>query len=121
MLWRVDPGSPQPLFEQLAASVRAEIARGAVGAGDRLPGARDVGASLGVHHHTVLKAYQELRDEGLVEMRPGRGAVVTGTARDIGQLQVRVADLVAKARDAGVGDETLVSLVRLAQREAVRS
>lgn len=117
MLLRVDPSSAQPLFEQLAVCVRAEMARGGLGVGDRLPGAREVGEQLGVNHHTVLKAYQLLRDEGLVELRPGRGAVVTASASVLGGLHVAVASLVAKAREAGLPDETLVSLVRVAQRE----
>lgn len=117
MLLRVDTASQQPLFEQLAVSVRAEIARGGLQVGDRLPGARDVAEQLGVNHHTVLKAYQLLRDEGLVELRRGRGAVVTGTAPALGHLQVQVAALVDQARAAGLPDETLVSLVRVAQRE----
>jgi len=118
MLLRVDPGSSRPLFEQIAASVRGEIARGALVVGDRLPGARDVAHELGVNHHTVLRAYQELRDEGVVELRRGRGAVVTASATEAGLLHLKVASLVDEARSLGMADDALVSLVRVAQRGA---
>ncbi len=65
MLIRVNPASAQPIFVQIAASVRRELAEGRLGAGDRLPAAKDVARSLDVNLHTVLRAYQALRDEGL--------------------------------------------------------
>lgn len=118
MLIRIDASSPESLFAQIAASIRADVARGSLKAGDRLPSARAVAEDLDVNLHTVLHAYQELRDEGLVDMRPGRGAVVSAGASDLGELHSKVAALVAEARSRGVADEVLVSLVRVAQREA---
>ena len=75
MLWRVNPSSPAPLFEQVAASVRRAIADGGLQPKERLPSAKEVAAALGINMHTVLRAYQLLRDEGLIELRKGRGAV----------------------------------------------
>lgn len=118
MLIRIDPSLNEPLFAQIAASVRGDLARGSLKPGDRLPSARAVAAQLDVNLHTVLRAYQELRDEGVVDLRPGRGTVVTGAAGVIGPLHVKVASLVDEARSLGLGDEVLVSLVRSAQREA---
>jgi DNA-binding transcriptional regulator YhcF (GntR family) len=64
----------------VAGSVRAALAGGVAAPGDRLPSARNVAAALGINLHTVLRGYQQLRDEGLVELRRGRTAVITGTA-----------------------------------------
>jgi GntR family transcriptional regulator len=112
MLLRVDPASGVPLFEQLAASVRAELARGGLRAGERLPGARDVAAALDVNIHTVLKAYQLLRDEGLLDLRRGRGAVIAEGAVPAPELRDAVHELVGRARGLGVGAATLVALIR---------
>jgi GntR family transcriptional regulator len=112
MLFRIDPASGVAIFDQLAASVRSELARGGLRAGDRLPAAREVAAGLDINIHTVLKAYQELRDEGLVDLRRGRGAVVTENAGVSGELVGAVRDLVADARRLGVGAGTLTALIR---------
>src|SRR5690606_25776942 len=77
VLIRVDPGSGVAIYDQIAASVRAQLARGALSPGDRLPAARELAEALDVNIHTVLRAYQDLRDEGLIDLRRGRGAVVT--------------------------------------------
>jgi GntR family transcriptional regulator len=112
MLFRVDPTSTVPLFDQLAASVRTELARGTLRAGERLPSAREVAAALDINIHTVLKAYQELRDEGLIDLRRGRGAVVTESAGLHPELLAAVRALVVEARRAEVGVTTLTALIR---------
>ena len=112
MLIRVDPSSPTALFAQVAASIRSDIEGGALQAGDRLAAAREVADALGVNVHTVLRAYGTLRDEGLIELRRGRGAVVTGRADRADALRADVRVLVAKARAAGVAPQALVSLVQ---------
>jgi len=112
MLLRVDPAADASLFEQLAGSVRGEIARGELRAGDRLPAARELAASLGINLHTELRAYQELRDEGIIELRRGRGAVVRQGADAAAHLTPAVTALVAEARRLGVGAATLTALIR---------
>lgn len=111
MLIRIDPASGVALFDQLAAAVRAEIGRGALRPGDRLPAARELAASLDVNIHTVLRAYQELRDEGLVDLRRGRGATVTEHGASPTELAGAVRSLVADARRLGVSAPTLVALI----------
>lgn len=112
MFLRVDAASTTPLFEQLAASVRSEVGRGALGAGDRLPSARDVAESLDVNLHTVLRAYQLLRDEGLIDLRRGRGAVVTDRASHYEPLSLAIPELVAEAKKLGLSSHALVALIR---------
>ncbi|MDT0448722.1 GntR family transcriptional regulator [Streptomyces hesseae] len=114
MLFRVDPSSSVPLGEQIAGGLRGAIADGSVRPGERLPSAREVAASLGVNMHTVLRGYQQLRDEGLIELRRGRGAVVTGGTATSGRarLTARARELVAESRALGLSDDDIVDLVR---------
>lgn len=112
MLIRIDPGSEVPVFAQLAASIRNQVAAGRVRSGEKLPPAKEVAASLGVNLHTVLRAYQRLRDEGLVDIRRGRGAVVTDTATAVMGLRDDIEALVRKAGELGVSPATLAGLVR---------
>lgn len=112
MLFRIDPASDVPLFAQLAASVRAELARGALKPGARLPAARDLADSLDVNVHTVLRAYQDLRDEGLLDLRRGRGAIIAENTQISTELLTGIRALVADARRHGVGAATLTALIR---------
>ncbi|GAA1911154.1 GntR family transcriptional regulator [Streptomyces sodiiphilus] len=114
MLFRVDTGSPVPLGEQIAACVRGAIAEGNAAPGDRLPAAREVADSLGINVHTVLRGYQRLRDEGLIELRRGRGAVVTAGDAPAGRARLveSAARLVADARSLGMTDQEVLGLVR---------
>jgi GntR family transcriptional regulator len=115
VLIRIDPASNLPLGDQVAAAVRRAIGEGRVRAGERLPPARDVAESLGINVHTVLRGYQQLRDDGLVDLRRGRGAVVTDAATaGHAELAEQVRRLVEAARRTGLGEQEIVGLVRAA-------
>ncbi len=73
----------QPIYRQLRDLVAAMILDGVLGEGDPLPSVRQVAAEYRVNHLTVLKGYQQLVDERLVESRRGRGMFVVGGARDL--------------------------------------
>ncbi|GAC56133.1 putative GntR family transcriptional regulator [Gordonia hirsuta DSM 44140 = NBRC 16056] len=118
MLLRIQPSASTPIFRQLADSVRADVATGRIVPGERLPAARQVAAALEVNVHTVLRAYQELRDEGLVELRRGRGAVITEAAAQLPSLAAEIRALAAKASALKLSPETLSALVLEAAREA---
>jgi GntR family transcriptional regulator len=71
----------QPIYRQLRDKVVAMILEGTLGDGDALPSVRNVAAEFSLNPLTVLKGYQQLVDEGLVEKRRGRGMFVTAGAR----------------------------------------
>jgi GntR family transcriptional regulator len=71
----------QPIYRQLRDKVVAMILEGTLGEGDALPSVRSVAAEHTLNPLTVLKGYQQLVDEGLVEKRRGRGMFVTSGAR----------------------------------------
>lgn len=114
MIFQVDLGGTRPLFEQVAAGVRAEIVMGRLREGDRLPAARDVAEALDINVHTVLRAYQDLRDEGLIDLRRGRGAVVTAAAAPLAALHDDLRSLAERAAALGVPASTLASLLNTA-------
>ena len=117
MLLSIDTASERPIYEQIADAVRRAVARGEILAGEKLPPASDVATGLDVNKHTVLRAYQELRDEGLVDLRRGRGAVVTRIATEIVGLHRDVEVLVSRAAALGIGRQALASLVSSAAPE----
>lgn len=119
MLIRVDPSRERAIYEQIADSVRAEIAAGRLRAGEALPPAREIAASLEVNQHTVLHAYQLLRDEGLVDLRRGRGAVVTPAAEAVAELHREAQALAVRAAELGVGPAALAAIVVSASAGAV--
>lgn len=73
----------QPIYRQLRDRVVAMILEGVLKEGDPLPSVRTVAAEYRVNHLTVLKGYQQLVDEGLVESRRGRGMFINAGARDL--------------------------------------
>jgi GntR family transcriptional regulator len=107
----LDPASPDPIYAQIAASVRRDVATGRLRPGDRLPGARDLAGVLGVNLHTVLRGYRELREEGVVELRRGRGAVVTENAAGLAGPRSALLVFVSEARRAGLSAAEAAALV----------
>jgi DNA-binding transcriptional regulator YhcF (GntR family) len=112
MLIRIDTGSADPLYGQIAAQFRHAIAHGEIAPGDRLPAAKELAAATGVNLHTVLRAYAELRDAGLIELRPRRGAVVRPSGPVRARLTEQVRQLVESARLQGLTKSEILELVR---------
>lgn len=71
----------QPIYRQLRDRVVAMILEDVLGDGDALPSVRNVAAEYRLNPLTVLKGYQELVDEGLVEKKRGLGMFITEGAR----------------------------------------
>lgn len=107
MLLRLDHASSQPLNVQLAGQLRSAIAQGDPAPGDRLPPARELADSLGLNVHTVLRALQTLRNEGLLEVRRGRGTTVTGKAPELASFHDLARRLVERARSTGMHDDAI--------------
>jgi GntR family transcriptional regulator len=108
---RLDEADSTPLWQQAAAEIRRSIAEGEIKPGERMPLARDLATVLGVNRNTVLRALHELRDEGLLEMRQGRGITVAGTP-ERGAVLARARELVAFARKQGYRPDELIEMIQ---------
>lgn len=106
-----DATDSTPLWQQVAAEVRRSISEGEIKPGERMPLARDLATVLGVNRNTVLRALHELRDEGLLEIRQGRGITVAGTP-ERGAVLTRVRDLVAFARKQGYRPDEVIEMIQ---------
>jgi GntR family transcriptional regulator len=107
----LDPSDSTPLYEQVAAEIRRAIADGEAKPGERMPLAKDLAKVLGVNANTVLRALRELRDEGLLEFRQGRGITVAGTP-ERGAVTAKARELVAFARRQGYRPDELIAIIK---------
>lgn len=108
---KIDHSSRAPLHEQVSAQLRRSIADGSLEAGQRLPPARDLAAALDINTNTVLRGLRQLRDEGLLEFRRGRGISVVG-GPDEGELQELVHALLKVAARHGRTPSDVIGLIR---------
>lgn len=97
--------SEEPVFRQIERHLMQAIASGKLQPGDRLPTVRGLACSLAVSTGTVMRAYQELGQSGVIQSRRGGGTVVAAKVRDPRLLAVRQSHL-----SAMVGDTVLKAL-----------
>jgi GntR family transcriptional regulator len=112
-------------YQQLVQQVRHALRLGLLNEGDQLPKVKDVVAALAINPNTVLKAYRELEHDGLVAARPGVGTFVTATLNGatfavLAPLRQDIQRWMAKARRAGLDDESIEALFMSTFRGAAR-
>jgi LacI family transcriptional regulator len=78
MAIQLDRGSTMPIATQLEEQLTWLIATRSLRPGDRLPSIRELGAALGIHHHTVRRVYRDMEARDLVATRQGAGTTVRG-------------------------------------------
>ena len=108
---RINLAEGTPLYQQVAAEIRRAISDGEAKPGERMPLAKDLAKVLGVNANTVLRALRELRDEGMLEFRRGRGITVAGTP-ERGIVMTRVKELVAFARQQGYQPDEVIAMIQ---------
>jgi GntR family transcriptional regulator len=104
-------------YQQIIQQVRHALRLGMLEVGDQLPTLTEVVTSLALNPNTVLKAYKELENFGLVAARPGIGIFVTKTLSDDslaahGPLRQSLQRWLAQARRAGLDEESIEALFR---------
>lgn len=76
MLLSIEPDGPVPIYQQIRDRIVEAIATGEAAVGSGLPSTRQLAVDLGINFHTVNKAYDQLRQEGLLRIGRKAGAVV---------------------------------------------
>jgi len=121
--FHLDARSGVAPYLQLIHQVRNALRLGLLREGDQLPTVKEVVARLAINPNTVLKAYRQLENEGLAAARPGIGTFVTATLNggSLAAYQPLRQDLrkwLAKARRAGLDDESIEALFQSTFRSA---
>ena len=115
--FHLDSRSGVSPYLQIVQQVRQALRLGLLREGDQLPTVKEVVAQLAINPNTVMKAYRELEHEGLASARPGVGTFVTGSLGGAsiaahGPLRQALQNWIAKARRAGLDDESIEALFR---------
>jgi GntR family transcriptional regulator len=111
----VDLASEVPLYQQLRDRIVEAIAAGELPEGSSLPATRTLAADFGINFHTVNKAYELLRQQGLVRLNRKTGAVVTASASDPAfrtDWTARARTLLAEAVARGVPTDEVLTTCR---------
>ncbi len=121
--FRIDQGSGVAPYRQLVDQVWQALRLGLLREGDRLPTVKEVVGQVAINPNTVLKAYRELEHQGLATGRPGLGTFVTRSLTDSslaahGAVQAELADWLARARAAGIDDESITALFETTLRSS---
>jgi|SRR5580704_16767072 GntR family transcriptional regulator len=108
MKLRIDLSSDIPAYRQIADAIRILLVEGKLTPGDRLPPARQIALDLAIHFNTVAEAYRILAEEGWLDLKRRRGAVVIlrpaqrGARPDpMAGFSSRLRTLVAQVRSSG--------------------
>jgi GntR family transcriptional regulator len=112
MKWTIDHRSRERLQDQIAGCVRRGVSSGELAVGDQLPPAVELGEALSVDRNTVLSAYRQLRDEGVLEFRRGRGARVATSGPKWSSVTEAARTYIAAARAQGLDNSELLRIIK---------
>lgn len=115
MILNVDLASEVPIYQQLRDRIVEAIADGVLAEGSSLPATRTLAADFGINFHTVNKAYDLLRQQGLIRLNRKTGAVVTPTVADPpfhAEWTARARTLLAEAVAKGLPTDEVLQTCR---------
>ncbi|MCC0630079.1 MULTISPECIES: GntR family transcriptional regulator [unclassified Clostridioides] len=115
MVLNLDFNSDKSIYVQIKEEITKAIASGELKINESLPSVRSMAENIGVNLHTVNKSYNELKEEGLLNIDRRKGAIVAqlpmkidNTARQKNKLELEL--LVAKSYLSGISKEEFLSL-----------
>jgi len=119
-LLRIDLSSGIPAYRQIVDSLRALLVEQVLRPGDLLPPVRQLALDLGIHFNTVADAYRVLAEEGWLDLKRRRGALVLERSRPdppdpakTAGFSRRLRELVAEVQSAGISVPHIVRELRL--------
>ena len=119
-LLSVDLNSGIPVYRQIVDAIRALLVNGGLTAGDTLPPVREVAMGLGVHFNTVAEAYRILAEEGWLDLKRRRGALVVERSQPkaadpatTAAFKRRVRELIAEVQSNGLSAGLVARELRL--------
>ncbi|MCF7975880.1 MAG: GntR family transcriptional regulator [Phycisphaerae bacterium] len=95
MFVRIEPSSSVPIYRQIIDQIRYQVATGVLQPGDRVPSVRALAGQLAVNQNTILKVFNELRNEKILRVERGSGTVVaqSGQSMTLAERKKTVATL----------------------------
>lgn len=123
MLFRLDSRSGVPTYLQIVQQVEHALRLGYLVVGDQLPRVKDVVATLSINPNTVLKAYRDLEQKGLIGARPGLGTFIIAAPETLGVEELDllrrslVSGFLRDASMAGLDEDGIVALFMVALRD----
>lgn len=125
MVVRFDDSSGEPLFKQVANQLNEAIVAGTYPEGEQVPSTTEISTTYRINPATVLKGMNLLVDQGLLEKRRGLGMFVATGAREKARaakreefLTYRLSQLVAEAKQLGIGPGELTALIEKGYRQS---
>ncbi len=120
--FRLDAASGVPPYLQIVQQVRQGLLLGYLRPGDQLPTVKDAVAVLAINPNTVVKAYRQLENDGLVSARPGQGTFITGSVEPVAagpyaRLRRSLERWVRDAYAAGLDDEMVTAMFATVRNE----
>jgi GntR family transcriptional regulator len=120
--FRLNTHSGVPPYLQIVQQVKQALQVGILQPDDKLPTVKEVVAQIAINPNTVAKAYRELESLGIVEGRTGSGTFIkerpAGPATEVQEaLSQELSIWIAGARKAGLDEESIEALVRIALHE----
>ncbi len=125
LLIELHADSPVPAYRQITDALRRHLVDGRLKPGDLLPPVRQLAMDLGLHFNTVAHAYRDLAEEGWLDLKRRRGAMVverhaprTPDTSHVDVLMDRLRDLAAELRSAGLTSAQITAALRQATKGA---
>jgi len=119
-LLSIDLASTLPAYRQIVDALRARLVDGSLQPGDSLPPVRQLALDLGIHFNTVAQAYRVLAEEGWLDLRRRRGALILERPEPevqdevkLERLRRRLHEIASQLRAEGMSPKQIAGELRL--------